>query len=62
MDHWAEKQITQLEQTRLDMYRAIQRAERDCRKPSANIVNLYDLATAEIERMGGVPKQLEATK
>ena len=59
MDHWAEKQIAQLEQTRLDMYRAIQRAEADCRKPSANIVNLYDLATAEIERMGGVPKVLE---
>jgi hypothetical protein len=58
MSNWAEKQIADLEQTRLDMYRAIQRAERDCRKPSANIVNLYDLATAEVKRLGGVPKKL----
>lgn len=56
--NWVEKQIAQLEQTRLDMYRAIQWAERDCRKPSANIVNLYDLATAEIVRMGATPKVL----
>ena len=55
---WAEKQITQLEQMRLDMYRAIQWAQADCRKPSKNIVNLYDLATAEIKRLGGVPKKL----
>jgi hypothetical protein len=56
--NWVEKQIAQLEQTRLDMYRAIQWAERDCRKPSVNIVNLYDLATAEIVRLGATPKQL----
>jgi hypothetical protein len=55
---WAEKQISVLEQTRLDMFKAIQRAERDCRKPSQNIVNLYDLATAEVKRLGGVPKEL----
>lgn len=60
--NWAEKQIADLERTRMDMYRAIQRAEAECRKPSANIVNLYDLATAEVKRLGGVPKQLEATK
>jgi len=58
MDHWAEKQIADLERTRMDMYLAIQRAERDCRKPSHNIVNLYDLATAEVKRLGGVPKEL----
>ena len=58
MSGWAEKQITQLEQTRLDMYRAIQRAQAECRKPSQNIVNLYDLATAEVKRLGGVPKKL----
>jgi len=58
MSKWAEKQITQLEQTRLDMYRAIQRAQAECRKPSQNIVNLYDLATAEVKRLGGVPKEL----
>jgi hypothetical protein len=56
--NWAEKQIADLEKTRLDMFKAIQRAERDCRKPSANIVNLYDLATAEVKRLGGVPKEL----
>ena len=56
---WSEKQIVDLERTRKDMYRAIQRAQAECRKPSQNIVNLYDLATAEIERMGGVPKVLE---
>lgn len=60
--NWAEKQIADLERTRLDMFKAIQRAERDCRKPSQNIVNLYDLATAEITRMGATPKPLEATK
>ena len=58
MDHWAEKHITQLERTRLDMYRAIQLAQAECRKPSQNIVNLYDLATAEVKRLGGVPKKL----
>ena len=58
MDHWAEKQIADLERTRLDMYRAIQRSEAECRKPSANITALYDLSTAEIVRMGGVPKKL----
>jgi hypothetical protein len=56
--NWAEKQIADLEKTRLDMFKAIQRAERDCRKPSANIVNLYDLATAEIQRLGATPKEL----
>jgi hypothetical protein len=56
--NWVEKQIIDLERTRLDMFKAIQRAERDCRKPSANIVNLYDLATAEVKRLGGVPKEL----
>ena len=55
---WAEKQISVLEQTRLDMFKAIQRAERDCRKPSKNIVELYDLATAEVKRLGGVPRDL----
>ena len=55
---WAEKQIADLERMRMDMFKAIQRAERDCRKPSKNIVNLYDLATAEIMRLGGVPKEL----
>ena len=58
MSGWAEKQITDLERTRLDMYRAIQRAKAECRKPSQNIVNLFDLATAEIQRLGGVPKEL----
>ena len=55
---WAEKQIADLERTRMDMYRAIQRAQADCRKPSANITALYDLATAEIKALGGVPKEL----
>ena len=58
MDSWAEKQIVDLERTRMDMFKAIQRAERDCRKPSKNIVELYDLATAEVKRLGGVPKEL----
>ena len=56
--NWAERQIVDLERTRMDMYQAIQRAERDCRKPSHNIVNLYDLATAEVKRLGGVRKKL----
>lgn len=56
--NWAEKQIADLEKTRLDMFKAIQRAERDCRKPSQGIVDLYDLATAEIQRMGATPKEL----
>lgn len=60
--NWAEKQIADLERTRMDMYRAIQRAEAECRKPSANITALYDLATAEIKRLGGVPKVLEGGK
>ena len=55
---WAEKQIVDLERTRMDMFKAIQRAERDCREPSKKIVELYDLATAEIKRLGGVPKEL----
>ena len=56
--NWSEKQITDLERTRMDMYLAIQRAQAECRKPSQNIVNLYDLATAEVKRLGGVPKEL----
>ena len=56
--NWSEKQITDLERTRMDMYLAIQRAQAECRKPSQNIVNLYDLATAEVKRLGGVPKKL----
>ena len=56
--NWSEKQIVDLERTRMDMYQAIQRAERDCRRPSANITALYDLATAEVKRLGGVPKKL----
>ena len=56
--NWSERQIVDLERTRMDMYLAIRRAERDCREPSKNIVELYDLATAEVKRLGGVPKEL----
>ena len=56
--NWSERQIVDMERTRMDMYLAIRRAERDCRKPSKNIVELYDLATAEVKRLGGVPKEL----
>lgn len=59
MTTWAERRIEELEQTRSDMYKGIQRAEAQGKKPSGFIVDLYERATNEIKRLGGIPSDLE---
>ena len=59
MTTWAEKQIVKLEQTRADMFKGIQRAEAQGKMPSGFVVELYERATNEIKRLGGIPADLE---